>query len=81
MISTNYIGKTGTILTGEYRGFTIRIDDDRSNTGGILILIFKPGSNHGFDSWVETEKAIEQYLYESEWKIDWNENTSSPDNA
>lgn len=71
MAAFEYVGKEGVITGGEYDGFSIRIDDDRANTGGFLILVWKEGSNEGFDNWVEAEKDIEQFLYESEWVIDW----------
>ena len=64
------IGKKGLITEGEHSGFFVRIEDDKANTGGYLILVFKD-ENVGFDSWVETEKDLEQYFHEAEWKIEW----------
>jgi len=70
---TKYVGRKGTIENGEYAGFTVRIDDDRKNTGGYLIIVEKENSNEGFDDWVEAESDLEQFLREAEWMIEWHE--------
>lgn len=71
-IKLNTIGK---ILNGEYQNWYILIEDDTGNTGGYLILIFNQleinESRIGYDDWVEDYKALEEYLEETGWRIEW----------
>ncbi|WP_223483620.1 hypothetical protein [Pseudomonas sp. A-RE-19] len=61
--------RTGTILTGDHAGWTIRIRDDRSGeTGGYFLYLIRD-QLHGFDAWFET---LEQLEYEiSEFEVNW----------
>ena len=71
-----FIGRTGLIRDGEYDGYSIRIDDDRINTGGYLILVWKNNTNEGFDDWVQSEDDVDKYLLESGWTVAWSEETA-----
>jgi hypothetical protein len=50
--------------------------DDRKATGGFLIYEWwteSNGPNHkgAFDSWVESEAALERFIVESGWVVQW----------
>ena len=73
-----YYNKLGKILEGDNVGWYVRIINDFENTGGFIILEFKDlDEKEGFDTWLESEKDIEGYIYESEWKIEWIEEPSN----
>lgn len=62
--------RTGTVLTGEYAGWTIEIQDDRAGeTGGYYLLLVQNESN-GFDSWFEFIEQLQQQI--SELDVRWN---------
>jgi hypothetical protein len=67
------IGKSGRIRTGKYAGFSVRIQDDASNTGGYLILIQNDASPEGYDDWVENLTDLEGFFRESGWDLEWLE--------
>lgn len=64
------ITRTGTVLTGEHTGWTIKIQDDRAGeTGGYYLYLVQDELN-GFDSWFETIEQLEQEI--SELEVRWN---------
>jgi hypothetical protein len=69
------VGHVGRILTGPEAGWFVKIQDDRGDTDGYLILVsrnkdFRPGSE-GYDDWVADEHELMAYLRESGWTIEW----------
>ncbi|MEP4076450.1 hypothetical protein [Haloferula sp.] len=70
------IGSIGKIISGDDSGYWIKIEDDSKNTGGYLIhQSVTPTFTEGCDDWVENLEALEGYFQESEWEIDWEENS------
>jgi len=71
-MSTPQLNKTGRIIAGDDKDYYVRIICDKENTGGYLILT-SPNLDlsSGFDNWVETEEALQKYIEESKWEIDW----------
>jgi len=67
------IGKRGRIKNGKYEGHTIRIDDDSAKSGGYVIRSWPDDTSPGFDDWVESMEALEQFFKESGWDIEWLE--------
>jgi hypothetical protein len=62
--------RTGTVLTGEYAGWKIEIQDDRGGeTGGYYLLMVQDDSN-GFDSWFEFIEQLEHQIFEL--NVRWN---------
>jgi hypothetical protein len=62
--------RTGIVLTGEYAGWTIEIQDDRAGeTGGYYLFLVQNESN-GFDSWFELIEQLQQQI--SELDVRWN---------
>jgi hypothetical protein len=64
----------GTIMNGEYQGWTVYVQDDQENTGGYFIL--KTRENEGYDDWVE-KKNLQRYFQESGWQVDWEDGTQT----
>lgn len=68
----------GTIVSGTKAGYRIRIDDDLENTGGFLIIFWKPDAPHvGADYWVELYSDIMPFFVESGWKVEWEQPVES----
>jgi hypothetical protein len=66
------IGRVGKIISGDDAGWFVKVLDDSAATGGFLILTSR--DDHcvsGFDNWVADENALEQYLHEARWLIEW----------
>jgi len=65
----------GVIVSGDEMGRRVRIQDDRQNTGGFLILTWSQGaatdSIDGADAWVESRAQLESYIEEGGWIIEW----------
>lgn len=60
----------GIVLTGEYAGWTIKIQDDRAGeTGGYYLFLVQDDSN-GFDAWFEFIEQLQQQI--SELDVRWN---------
>lgn len=71
-MSTIEVGMTGRIRSGADSGRYVKILDDRTASGGFLILV--SGSltmTDGLDSWVPDWDQLERYFQESEWKVEW----------
>ena len=70
------IGKWGRILDGEYAGWFLMIDDDTGgSTGGFYIYTVKnpnDKNSEGYDDWVENREALERYVENITFQIDWN---------
>lgn len=67
----------GRILNASLPEHFVRVADDRANTGGFLVYERWNGSNGpnesgAFDSWVQSEEALEHFFAESKWTIEWN---------
>jgi hypothetical protein len=67
------VGKVGRIKSGEYAGFSVRIDDDSRNTGGYLILLWKDATSTGYDDWVKDLTDLDAFFRESGWDMEWLE--------
>lgn len=66
------IGVVGQIASGDEAGSYVKIVDDRSNTGGYLILTSKcPDMSDSFDSWAEDRESLSRYFEESLWDVTW----------
>jgi hypothetical protein len=68
----------GLILNSTRIRHSVRVVDDRANTGGFLVFEWWSGSvgpndNGAFDAWVENETALEQYFTESKWSVEWKQ--------
>jgi len=64
----------GIIQQGDNEGWYVFIQDDVENTGGYLVIVAKSpdlNSTEGFDGWAEDIDALEGYIQESKWVIDW----------
>ena len=61
--------RRGLIVSGEYDGWGILIDDDRSGDTGGFYLYFEKGLNEGFDCWYESEDQLNSEL--SGYKVIW----------
>ena len=73
MPGADKIGKLGRIKSGEHAGFFVRIQDDSTNTGGFLIVLWRESPTEGYDNWVENLGDLEQFFRESGWDIEWLE--------
>lgn len=63
----------GKIIAGENCGWLVKIVNDTLNTGGYYVYEFESiESENGFDTWLENETQVKGYIYENEWKINWN---------
>lgn len=62
--------RTGTVLTGEYAGWTIEIQDDRAGETGGYYLFLVRNESEGFDSWFELMEQLQQQV--SELDVSWN---------
>ena len=72
------IGKIGKIISGDDKGWELKIVDDDENTGGFLVLTSKDFSNpqaEAYDAWVDSKQSLEKYFKESNWIIEWNQKT------
>lgn len=66
----------GKITEGDHSGWYVKFIDDSENTGGFYIYKIKDlNGDEGFDTWLETENDVKGYIYESEWKIEWLDET------
>ena len=70
------IGTPGDVLNSGKPGHTVRIQDDRDNTGGFLVLERWQGSagpnpEGAFDSWVESEADLQRFFAEAGYEIAW----------
>lgn len=66
------IGPIGRIVMGDELGSYVKVLDDSENTGGYLILISAhQDMSDGGDNWVEDQDMLERYFSESQWVIDW----------
>jgi hypothetical protein len=68
------IGIVGKIRSGEHEGWYVRVQDDRADTGGFLVLVssnptFESGK--GFDDWVESSERLDDYFREAGWTVEW----------
>ena len=66
----------GRILNATRSGHSIRVADDRANTGGFLVYEWWHGSEGpneqgAFDAWVENEAALVQFFAEARWAVEW----------
>lgn len=63
----------GRIASGEEQARYVRVEDDREQTGGFLILTAAdPGlSTDVADYWVETEADLRAFFDESNWVVEW----------
>lgn len=67
----------GRVLNASHPDHFVRVVDDHGNTGGFLVYERWKGSDGpneegAFDSWVESEKALERFFTESKWLVEWN---------
>ena len=65
---------TGKIMSGDEAGHYIKILDDRPSSGGFFILTSNnPAFENCFDNWVQDEHALQRYVDEAAWQIEWLE--------
>lgn len=69
-IKINTVGK---ILTGHQAGWYVKIQDDREDSGGFLILTAESSewNGKGFDNWVEDEDSLQKFFIQAGWTILW----------
>jgi hypothetical protein len=64
------IGVDGIIVDGPSEvGFSVRVDDDKANSRGYLILLWK--DDQAFDGWVARQEDLSSYFEESGWTVEW----------
>ncbi|WP_420320359.1 hypothetical protein [Flagellimonas sp.] len=62
----------GEITSGRNTGWYVKLINDRANSGGFYIYEFKtPDGNEGFDTWLESEIDVQDFMEESGWRIEW----------
>ncbi|MDF3845573.1 hypothetical protein P3W55_28030 [Pseudomonas citronellolis] len=61
--------RKGVIVSGEYDGWVVLVDDDRSGDTGGFYLYFERGPNEGFDYWFENDGQLKSEL--TEYEISW----------
>ncbi|AFY99294.1 hypothetical protein [Calothrix sp. PCC 6303] len=69
------IGKLGCVLSGEYEGWYVLVQDDPKNTGGYYIYISKSKSfnsplSEGYDYWLQSEFDLPEFF--KNWEVEWN---------
>ncbi|NWE29693.1 hypothetical protein CCU68_33335 [Pseudomonas gingeri NCPPB 3146 = LMG 5327] len=65
------IVKVGVVISGDFLGWSITIDDDRKGgTGGYYIYLSKVGES-GFDYWFEHEYELKAQL--EDYEVSWSE--------
>jgi hypothetical protein len=71
------IGVLGRIASGVEQGRYLVVRDDRTRTGGYLILTAADPdlTVEASDSWVENLDALERFAEESNWVIEWGTGT------
>lgn len=60
-------GTRGEIIDGPLKNWSILIKDNRSNTGGYLILLSR--ENEQYDEWVKNETNLKNWLEKNACKI------------
>lgn len=71
------VGVLGTILNSQNQGHVVRIEDDRSNSGGFLVIqrwqgSNGPGADGWFDDWVQDREQLAQYIADAGWEVRWH---------
>lgn len=67
------IGVVGRIVAGDDVGRYLKVIDDGRNTGGFLVITSdSPDFVDGYDDWVESRSALEEYFLESSWRVEWS---------
>jgi hypothetical protein len=62
----------GKIVAGSDAGWYVRVDDDSTNTGGYLILIWRnTDEQEGFADWVVTWDDLERIIRHRSWEVEW----------
>lgn len=68
------IGKIGRITSGDEQGSYVKVQDDRANTGGYLVLLGKTSDfSEGSDDWVQDVDQLKRYFEASAWTVEWLE--------
>lgn len=67
----------GWISNSSHSEHFVRVQDDRTQSGGFLIYerwlgSMGPGSNGAFDSWVENDVALIRFFADAGWVVEWN---------
>ncbi|WP_233237908.1 hypothetical protein [Bordetella sp. LUAb4] len=55
----------GVVVSGEYSGWKVHIDDDRAGDTGGYYLYLKNGDVEGFDYWFEHKEELQSQLLDS----------------
>jgi hypothetical protein len=69
-------GVDGCITSSARSGHCVRVEDDRTNTGGFLVFEWwdgadGPNAKGALDAWVENENALKDFFEESKWSVKW----------
>lgn len=74
ILSRIAVGRWGLIGSGSGAGMWVKVQDDRENTGGFLVLLAtNPDHQDGGDYWVETIDALDEFFGESGWQVEWSD--------
>ena len=68
-------GQKGIIISGEYPGWIVEIEDDREgSTRGYYVLLHNPDlqAKEGYDWWFEHAEHIPGFIEDMNWQIEWS---------
>ena len=71
------ISQRGCILSGENKGWFIKVEKDSGGTNGYYVFIssnpdFRGEIGEGFDDWVPNLKSVEDYFDDPELQVKWD---------
>lgn len=66
------INQIGRIIAGVDIGRYVKVENDSASMGGFLVITSATLNFNGcFDDWVQDLEALERYVRESRWSVQW----------
>jgi hypothetical protein len=65
------IEKAGKITAGSLKDWTIRVQDDKGNTDGFLIILTK--NEEQYDEWASDFENLKKLFVKRAWEVAWEE--------